>query len=205
VAPHLLDLKIPHAQAAAMYEALPTAATLSEAIMHEKKIMPPSILKAFREADAHRPGGWRQLWKDFLGEGDVPSALQEIHSLEQITELVNGLFAEYDKLAEIVELPEDEFATRNAEFTRQLMATNPTASLLLPNIGKLVAKERRSRARMQLLLAAIAVTENGRDALANIEDPFAEGPFAYEKLSVGFRLSSQLQFEGEPVTLTAGQ
>jgi hypothetical protein len=38
-------------------------------------------------------------------------------------------------------------------------------------------------------------------ALKNIDDPFGDGPFKYQKLDSGFELKSQLKFEGKPVTL----
>ena len=64
---------------------------------------------------------------------------------------------------------------------------------------------RRAEARMAMLLAAISVVEGGPDKLADIRDPFGEGPFEYRKLDAGFELSSKLQQDGKPVTLLIGQ
>jgi hypothetical protein len=52
---------------------------------------------------------------------------------------------------------------------------------------------------------AIAVVESGPEKLANIKDPFGNGPFGYRKLDTGFELSSKLLENGKPVTLTVGQ
>jgi hypothetical protein len=56
-----------------------------------------------------------------------------------------------------------------------------------------------------MLMAAIAVSESGPDALKDIPDPFGNGPFAYAALEDGFELRSQLVYEGKPVSLTIGR
>jgi hypothetical protein len=72
-------------------------------------------------------------------------------------------------------------------------------------VQKIVTAQRRSEARMAMLLAAIAVVEGGPEKLAGINDPFGDGPFGYRKLEPGFELSSKLQENGKPVKLVIGQ
>jgi hypothetical protein len=78
------------------------------------------------------------------------------------------------------------------------------AAFLIPQIDNLLAKERRSQARVAMLLAAIAVAEGGPNQLKDIDDPFGSGPFEFHKLDKGFELKSQLRYEGEQVTLKIG-
>ncbi len=56
-----------------------------------------------------------------------------------------------------------------------------------------------------MLLAAIAVEDEGPVKLADIDDPFGDGPFTFRKLNRGFELTSKLIKDGVPVTLTIGQ
>jgi hypothetical protein len=48
------------------------------------------------------------------------------------------------------------------------------------------------KVRRQLLHAAIAVQQNGPEAVKQFKDPYADGPFAYRPLAAGFELSSKL-------------
>ena len=57
---------------------------------------------------------------------------------------------------------------------------------------------------MAMLLAGVAVVESGQEKLADIKDPFGDGPFKYKKLDEGFELTSNLQENGKPVTLAIG-
>ena len=43
------------------------------------------------------------------------------------------------------------------------------------------------------------------EKLKQIKDPYGDGPFEYQALERGFELKSKLLFEGQPVSLVAGQ
>jgi hypothetical protein len=77
--------------------------------------------------------------------------------------------------------------------------------VLLPAIDQVLAKDHRHKARFALLFAAIAVAQDGPEKLKEIKDPYGDGPFEYRKLDKGFELKSKLTFEGQSVTLVAGQ
>ena len=49
-------------------------------------------------------------------------------------------------------------------------------------------REAKSKARMTMLKAAIAVVQDGSDRLKEFKDPFGDGPFEYTKVGEGFRL-----------------
>ncbi|MEX2171297.1 MAG: hypothetical protein WD851_18400 [Pirellulales bacterium] len=205
VAPHVPDLKMPYSEAVAMLEAMPRAATLQESVLHEKKIMAPSMIKQLTDAEERHSGGWRDLWMKLLDGANAPEQVRNIESLPEVIRLINGFFSHYDELATIVALPKHEFDTQYAAFEQRIKAANPMTAVLLPTMDELLAKEHRNTTRMQLLLAAIAVASDGPGALAKIDDPFGDGPFEYRKLDDGFELKSQLESDGEPVTLTVGQ
>jgi hypothetical protein len=72
-------------------------------------------------------------------------------------------------------------------------------------MDKLAAAQRRAQTQMALFKAALAVVQGGPDKLKDIQDPFGEGPFAYQPLDRGFELKSKLLYHNEkPVTLTVG-
>ena len=62
----------------------------------------------------------------------------------------------------------------------------------------------RSTTRWALFRAAIAIQRDGEEQLASSKDPFGAGPFKYEKLPAGFRLTSQFNFRGKQVELRVG-
>jgi hypothetical protein len=204
VAPYLLGLNVPHSQAVAMYEALPPATSLQEAVLHEKNIMAPSMIQQLSDEERRNPGGWRDLWMKMLDDGDVPEQVKNVKSLPEAIALINGFYSHYDELAKLVALPKQEFDTQYAAFEKRAKAATPMSDVLLPTMDKLAAKEHRNKVRMALLLAAIAVVNDGPDALAKIDDPFGDGPFEHHKLDGGFELKSALVVGGEPVTLTVG-
>jgi hypothetical protein len=140
-----------------------------------------------------------------LDDGDIPEQVKKIKSLPEAIALINGFYSHYDELAKLVSLPKQEFDTQYAEFEKRAKAAAPMTSVLLPTMDKLVAKQDRNTARMALLLAAIAVANDGPDALAKIDDPFGDGPFEYRKLDGGFELKSALVVDEKPVTLTVGK
>jgi hypothetical protein len=205
IAPYVPELKVSHAEAVAMYNVLPTPATLAEAIEHEKKIMGPSIIRQMREADKRKAGAWREAWNQMLQGSEASDSVKNVGSLGQAEALLDECFSEYDRMAQLVQLPQPEFETQYSEFERRIKEANALGAVLLPSINKLVARERSRTARMQLLLAAIAVVESGPESLANFKDPFGDGPFTYEKLADGFQLGSQFLLEGQPVTVKFGR
>ena len=73
-----------------------------------------------------------------------------------------------------------------------------------------IVNVRRAQSRMEvrraLLSAALAVWQDGPDALKHIPDPVLGGSFDYAPFDGGFELSSKLKGrDDKPVTLTVGQ
>ena len=125
-------------------------------------------------------------------------------TVAEATKAIEGLMPVYDRLGELLELPYAEFEAKYPAFKDETKAAQPLAEVIVPDVHQLLAKERRSQARLAMLLAAVAVAESGSDKLNEFRDPFGEGPFEYRPLEHGFEMKSKLLYEGQPVTLTVG-
>jgi hypothetical protein len=204
VAPQVVEMKAPYAQAAQMYGKLPRAATLADAITREKNSMLPYIVKHLRDAERQKPGSWRDMWKEFLDFPGIPEEVKKIESLDEAVRQIEALPPVYDEMAVLVALPKAEFDARYPAFKQKTKAANPLAGTILPAIDKLLAQQHRAEARMAMLLAGIAIAESGPDKLHEFKDPFGDGPFEYRALDRGFELKSKLIFEDKPVTLVLG-
>lgn len=200
VTPHLPQLGASYADSVAMFNSLPPSPKLDHAVMCEKR-MATTIIRQLKEAEAHRPGSWRETLQAMMGP-ENPNPFKNAKSLDEVIHQMQDFLATYDELARLVALPPAEFDVKFPAFVERARAANPVADLLLPAMDKVLAASRRREVRMSMLLAAIAVVESGPDKLADIKDPFGDGPFSYRKLERGFELSSKLLDDGKPVTLT---
>lgn len=205
VAPYVPELKASHADAVAMFDGMPRAATLQESIRSEKEHMARWIIQKLRDEEQRKPGAGLKLWQNFLQGSDVPQSLREPKSLAEPLQLMEKGLPVYDDLARLVGLPNDQFDAEYPAFTQKTKDDNPLAATLLPAIDQIRAKEQRSQARLAMLLAAIAFVEGGEAKLKQIKDPFGDGPFEYQALDQGFQLASKLKYEDKPVTLIVGQ
>jgi hypothetical protein len=205
VAPYATDIKAPHAEVVRMFEALPPAANVLSSIDVEKRYFAAWIAKKLREEEARQPGAGLTLWKNFLEGAEVPESVRKLAAVPEAIQLTEELLPVYDELAKFVARPRDQFETQYPVFRERAKAANPLAGVILPAVDSLLAKERRSEARLAMLMAAIAVGQGGADKLKDCPDPFGDGAFAYRPLDKGFELQSKLTFEGQPVTLKAGQ
>jgi hypothetical protein len=202
VAPYVVDMKAPYEQAVTTFEWLPAGGTLKTTLVTEKRHFAEWIVKKLRESE--KTGNWRELWKGMIDGSGEANALQ-FNSAQEVISRIEELFPVYVHLSEMVELPPQQFDERYPLFRDKAKADNPLAGLLLPAIDKVLAKERRTKARMAMLMASIAVAEGGPEKLKEIRDPFGDGPFEYRKLEQGFELTSKLRVEDQPVQLTVGQ
>jgi hypothetical protein len=204
-APYLLEHKAPYPQAMAMFEALPPAATLSQTILVEKKYMCQWAIDKLKGEEKQKAGAGLALWKKFIDGAKDADALDKMDKFDEILKRMEEVLPVYDELAGIAALPKDEFDARYPKFREQAKGANPVVGLLLPAIDQVLAKDHRHKARFALLFAAIAVAQDGPEKLKEIKDPYGDGPFEYRKLDKGFELKSKLTFEGQSVTLVAGQ
>ena len=204
VAPYVPEMKAPYPQALAMYDSLPKGATVRQTLPIEKKHMAGYVIRELTRLEQQKKGAWRNAWRGMLGE-EAPESLKQLGTLEEAIKLTEDLFPVYDELEKLMDLSKDEFDAQYPAFKKQTGAANPLAEVLLPSMDKVLARERRNEARLAMLLAAIAVAQDGPEKVKEFKDPFGTGPFEYRALDGGFELKSKLGFEGKPVTLAVGQ
>jgi hypothetical protein len=205
VAPYVPELKASHADAVAMFNGMPRAATLQESIRSEKEHMARWIVQKLRDEEQRQPGAGLKLWQNFLQGSEVPPSVREPKGIDETLVLMDKLLPVYDDLARLVALPNDQFDAEYPAIKQKTKDENPLAGTLLPAIDQIRAKEQRSQVRLAMLLAAIAFVEGGDAKLQQIKDPFGDGPFEYKALDQGFELRSKLTYEDKPVTLVVGQ
>ena len=205
IAPHIIEHKAPYPQAVGMFETLPPAATLSQTILIEKKYMCQWAIDKLKEEEKRKPGAGLELWKKFLDGAPNADELLKIDDVEEVIQRIEEALPVYDELAGIAALPKHEFEARYPKFKEEAKAKNPVVGVLLPAVDKVLEKDHRHKARFALLFAAIAVVQDGPQKLKEIKDPYGDGPFEYQALDKGFELKSKLLFEGQSVTLVAGE
>jgi hypothetical protein len=202
MAPHVPEMDVPYADAVKALGSLPPGPQLVHSVMCEKRLA-ESIVRQLKAAEARRPGSWKETWLA-MASPEMPESLKQVDSVDEAIKMCEDFQSVYDELAQLVALPHKEFDAKYPEFAKRAQAANPIAELLLPAMDKVIAAQRRTEVRLAMLMAAIAVAEGGPEVLADIPDPYGNGPFTYRKLEGGFELSSQLVHDGQPVTLVIG-
>jgi hypothetical protein len=111
----------------------------------------------------------------------------------------------YALIAKKLELPVDQFEKEFA-LEKQKQAGNPVYKAFFPAIQNVRRAQERAEVRHALLMAALAVQLDGRDALKQHPDPVGGGPFEYIGFAGGYELRSKLKGpEEKPITLTVGR
>jgi hypothetical protein len=104
---------------------------------------------------------------------------------------------------------ERDLESWNRAFDEQMEALDPlgklTVTMLKPALEAYVWREAVHRAKVEMLDAAMSIKLSGKEGLENHPDPFGDGPFAYRKTAHGFRLISNLEKDGKPVTIDVGR
>jgi hypothetical protein len=93
------------------------------------------------------------------------------------------------------------------EWLAQLEAarkTNPFVERFLPAIEKVADRTQAVTVRSAMVVAGLAVMQNGTEALQSHPDPATGQPFVYTKTADGFQLqsNSSYQWSGQPLTLS---
>jgi hypothetical protein len=81
---------------------------------------------------------------------------------------------------------------------------NPWAKLLLPAIGGIISRGQETQVRWAMLLAAVDIAAHGPEQLRQHKDPAGDRPFQLQQQANGFRLTSRLIVNDQPVTLIIG-
>jgi len=111
----------------------------------------------------------------------------------------------YALMAQKIELPPEQFEKEMASEAKK-QAGNPVFKEFFPAIVKVRQAQARTEVRRALLMAALDVQAEGRDALKRYPDPAGGGPFEYVAFPGGFELRSKLkQTDDKPISLPVGK
>jgi hypothetical protein len=189
----------------AQLENLPVGATIQQKLLAEKSYQLPSIIRIMQASERDKKGSWREALKAIVAEPQSKAAVDGISTFEKAIQLVEDLAPIYDQQAKLMVLPKEEYEAQYPGLVKKATAANPLAGLVLIEVDKLAAFERRHQVLIALFKAAMAVAQEGPGKLKEIKDPFGTGPFEYRALDKGFELKSKLLFHDQPVTLVAGK
>jgi hypothetical protein len=142
-----------------------------------------------------------------LPAGEAEKQLAELYGLSDadISEINRDLFLV--DMKQVVDLDrelaralssssEDELETWRTHST-ELTASNPFAGLNKAYDG-FVNKAQGAEVNRAMVVAGLAVAQNGTDALASHPDPASGRPFQYTKTDEGFELQSTFEVNGKP-------
>ena len=119
----------------------------------------------------------------------------------------------YGEGIRLLALPQDDFEQEEQELARRLKE-NPLSKFVFPSFGSLYQASAARSCHWSLLVAAIDIQANGKQALQSHQDPYGDGPFelitaANSQETAGgstYRLRSRLKRKnGEVVQLTVGR
>jgi hypothetical protein len=100
----------------------------------------------------------------------------------------------YERMTKKLDLPLEEFLKESQREWKQ-QAGNPVFQAIFPALDMVRWRQTRVEVRRALLLAALAVQLDGRDALKLHSDPATGKPFEYTAFEGGFVLRSKYKLE----------
>jgi hypothetical protein len=123
-------------------------------------------------------------------------------SVAGVLSCFEGQSAFYRRWASRFDLPSDQF---EKEFTADFGASsshNAVIAFFTPSLPRLRWAEAYSETRRALVLAAVAVKQQGVKSLAQFPDPYDGRTFKYAQVADGFQLQSSLQQDGRPLSIS---
>jgi len=185
--------------------ALPPSPTVKEALLEEKEVMLGWFRRQFQRLERKDAA---DVLKALVGSDREASAILKAirGTKEGLTRFLDQSAALYDEVAELQDLPMDRLGPAMKAFEQKVERTNPLVRQFLPALHRIRYWEAEAQTRLAMLMAAIDVVLDGKDALTKHTDPFGDGPFQYKPLeNGGFELRSKLAVPKEgPLTLTVG-
>jgi hypothetical protein len=125
---------------------------------------------------------------------EVPTNLDQATTLTALKQVADS---ERELAKVLASASEDEYQTWLQHWT-ELQASNPLAKGLLGSNDYLVDKIRRAEVQRQMVIAGLAVGEDGTETLAAHPDPSSGKPFVYTETDDGFELQSTFIFNDKP-------
>lgn len=204
---HLGDLQPAQLQEfAERLDRLPAATTMHRAMESEKECLLEPFIR-----DLSRPEGKEKamsLLKSLGDEKDPNRKALRDFSREQLLEGLIALRPLYDKIAAMMDRPPAEMKSVESLLAGTSPAARALGMGLLPASVACRASEVTHQTRLAMFKAALAVVRSGPEQLKaeGFNDPYAGGPFSYEKTAAGFRLTSKTKDrDGKPIVLEVGR
>jgi hypothetical protein len=124
---------------------------------------------------------------------------------EDVRRLAEETRTSYKRTVKMLSQPLDQFE-KEFESEGAKQSANPVYKVFFPAVVNVRRAQARIEARRALLMTALAVQLDGRDALKNHPDPIVGGPFECVPIPNGFELRSKFKArDNKPVTLTVGR
>jgi hypothetical protein len=182
-------------------DALPDGGSVTESMKMEKRTYIGWARRVVREATSDQEAAG-QLHDIVVPQDQAPDVAGITRT--QISQWLDQTAKDYDEILAIVNLPDREFQPRWDSLLARIKQEKSYSSVVLPALKQVRMARDRQAAMWALFRAAVAVERDGAQRLDSINDPFGSGPFGYEKLPAGFRLTSQYKYRDQPVQLTVG-
>ena len=113
-------------------------------------------------------------------------------SMEGVLRRAEETRESYREVTKMLAMPMDQFE-KEFDLEAKKRADNPVFKVFFPAIVNVRRAQARMDVRRALLSAALAVRQDGPDALKNNPDPVVGGPFEYAPFDGGFELSSKAE------------
>jgi len=151
---------------------------------------------------------WPKEVHDLLEQMFGEEVARKIDSQEKLQDALLSLAeSAHEEVQGIVDAADSKFPLISAEEDEThsvLSSTNIYAEIILSSLRNTFRQSALANTGQLLLDAAIDVSLHGEDALSDHSDPFADGPFTYEKTDKGFILRSEIEHHGEKLALRIG-
>jgi len=204
---HLGDLQPAQLQEfAARLHRLPAATTMHRAMETEKECLLEPFIR-----DLSGPEGKEKamsLLKSLGDEQDPNRKALRDFSREQLLEGLTALRPLYDRIAAMMDRPPAEMQSVETLLAEMNPVARALGMGLLPAAVACRTNEVAHQTRLAMLKAALAVVRGGPEQLKaeGFKDPYAGGPFSYEKTAAGFRLTSKTKDrDGKAIVLEVGR
>jgi len=126
---------------------------------------------------------------------------------EGVVKLLRQMAPLYQRLAVIMAAPQREYEDSIKEFSAEIQnSANPLVVEMFPAVQKCRPKEFGTLAILDMVRAAVQYKLNGEPGLKSVNDPYGQGPFAFERfvfegVDRGFQFKSAYDGRGYPETL----
>src|SRR6266850_1131100 len=142
-----------------------------------------------------------EAMKQFFALGgatsEAPPGLNRATALATLKQVADS---ERELARALASSSEDEYEAWLRHWT-ELQESSPLAEGFLANYDWFVDKMHRSEIEWKMIVAGLAVAENGPEALAAHPDPASGKPFVYTETADGFELQSSYQVNDKPMKM----